>query len=302
MNMLFYGNEPYRLMEKREALKKVKNPEMNLYITNVFDQEAYEAAFQMPFLEEKRVIIVEMEGCSDTELLLSYLKNPVSSTNVYVFVNHMERRSALAKAFPKEEIYELGKFSKKELEEKIRECVRGYHKVITDEAKEAFMERIQYDSDEVCFFDVKNELSKLCALTGYAVDKRLVEKIIPQHEKENVFSLIQMIMEQKAEKLFYEAELINGSKDSNTIQVLSLLLRSYRISLKASMLGRAREKDIGVPPKAIMRINSASSLASMDCIQEMINGIKTGRYKEQEGLIICLSKLMGYARSGKEPR
>lgn len=302
MNMLFYGNEPYRLMEKREALKKVKNPEMNLYITNVFDQEAYEAAFQMPFLEEKRVIIVEMEGCSDTELLLSYLKNPVSSTNVYVFVNHMERRSALAKAFPKEEIYELGKFSKKELEEKIRECVRGYHKVITDEAKEVFMERIQYDSDEVCFFDVKNELSKLCALTGYAVDKRLVEKIVPQHEKENVFALIQMIMEQKAEKLFYEAELINGSKDSNTIQVLSLLLRSYRISLKASMLGRAREKDIGVPPKAIMRINSASSLASMDCIQEMINGIKTGRYKEQEGLIICLSKLMGYARSSKEPR
>ena len=89
VNMLFYGNEPYRLMEKREALKRVGNPEMNLCIIGIFDQETYELAFQMPFLEEKRVIILEMEDCKAPELLTSYLKAPAASTNLYVFVNRM---------------------------------------------------------------------------------------------------------------------------------------------------------------------------------------------------------------------
>lgn len=296
VNMLFYGNEPYRLMEKREALKKVDNPEMNLYITDVFDQETYELAFQMPFLEEKRVIIVEMEGCSDAELLVNYLKEPAPTTNLYVFLNHIDRRSVLVKAFPAEGIFELNKYTEKELDEKIRECVKEHHKVITDEAREAYKERIQYHNDEVCFFDVRNELRKLCALTNYAIDKRLVERMIPRREKENVFVLMQMIMAQKAEKLFHEAELIIDSKDSNTIQVLSLLLRSYRISMKADLLGRAREKDIGVHPKAIIRMSRKVCLKSMDCIQEVIDGIKEGKYREQEGLILCLSKLMEYGK------
>lgn len=296
VNMLFYGNEPYRLMEKREALKKVRNPEMNLCITDVFDQETYELAFQMPFLEKERVIILEMEGCSDSELLVSYLREPAPTTNLYVFVNHMDRRSMLAKAFPAEGIFELNKYTEKELDEKIRESVREHHKVITDEAREGFKERIQYNQDEVCFFDVRNELKKLCTLTEYALDKRLVERMVPRREKENVFALMQMIVEGKAEKLFHEAQLIIDSKDSNTIQVLSLLLRSYRISMKAALLGSAREKDIGVHPKAIIRMPRKVSLKSMDCIQEVIDGIKAGKYKEQEGLILCLSKLMEYGR------
>ena len=294
VNMLFYGNEPYRLMEKREAFKKVGNPEMNLCITDVFDQETYELAYQMPFLEEKRVIILELEGCADSELLVNYLKAPAPSTDLYVFVNHMDRRSMLAKAFPAKGIVELNKYTEKELDEKIRESVKKHCKVITDEAREAFKERIRYDQDEVCFFDVQNELKKLCALTEYALDKRLVERMIPQRERENVFALMQMILERKGERLFHEAQLIVESKDSNTIQVLSLLFRNYRISMKAALLGSAREKDIGVHPKAVIRMSEKVYLASMDCIQEVIDGIKAGKYREQEGLILCLSKLMEY--------
>lgn len=296
VNMLFYGNEPYRLMEKREALKRVGNPEMNLCIIGIFDQETYELAFQMPFLEEKRVIILEMEDCKAPELLTSYLKAPAASTNLYIFVNRMDRRSMLAKAFPAERIFELNKYTEKELDEKIRKSVKEHHKVITDEAREAFKERIRYDQEEVCFFDVQNELKKLCVLTDYAIDKRLVERAVSRHEKENVFALIQMIVEQKAEKLFHEAELIIDSKDSNAIQVLSLLLRSYRISMKAALLGSSGEKDIGVHPKAVIRMPKEACMVSMDCIQEVIDGIKAGKYQEQEGLILCLSKLMEYGK------
>lgn len=297
---LFYGNEPYRLMKKREALKNVENPEMNLYITDVFDQETYECAYQVPFLARERVIIADLENCSNAELLIEYLQKPVSSTNLYVFVNQMDKRSALVKAFPAEDVCEIGKYSEKELDDRICECVRYCNKSITDEARETLKERMQYFTEEVSFFDVKNELSKLCAIAESVIDKGLVEKLISQNEKENVFTLMQMIMNQNAAPLFHEAELILGSKDSNVIQVLSLLLRNYRISWKASLIGRESVKDIGVPPKAVTYMANTVCLASMDCIQETISGIKMGKYKEQEGFILCLSKLMEYAKiSGK---
>ena len=130
--------------------------------------------------------------------------------------------------------------------------------------------------------------------------KDLVEKLISQHEKENVFVLMQMIMNQNSVHLFHQAELILGSKDSNVIQVLSLLLRNYRISWKAALLGAKGVKEIGVPPKAVTKMSDAACSASMDCIQDTISGIKTGKYKEQEGFILCLSKLMECAKlSGK---
>lgn len=293
---LFYGNEPYRLMKKREALKKVENPEMNLYITEVFDQGAYECAYQIPFLARERVIIVDLENCSNAEMLIEYLQKPVSSTNLYVFVNQMDKKSALAKAFPAGSVCEIRKYTEKELDDRIRECVRYCNKSITDDAREALKERMQYFSDEVSFFDVKNELSKLCAIADSVIDKKLVEKLISQHEKENVFTLMQMILSQNAAPLFHEAELILGSKDNNVIQVLSLLLRNYRISWKAALLGGKGIKEIGVPPKAVTYMSDAACSASMDCIQETISGIKMGKYKEQEGFILCLSKLMEYAK------
>ncbi len=297
---LFYGNEPYRLMKKREELKKVENPEMNLYITEVFDQGAYECAYQVPFLARERVIIVDLENCSNAELLIAYLQKPVSSTNLYVFVSQMDKKSALVKAFPAEAVCEIRKYTETELDDRIRTCVRYCNKSITDEAKEALKERMQYSSDEVSFFDVKNELSKLCAIADSVIDKDLVEKLISQHEKENVFVLMQMIMNQNSAHLFHQAELILGSKDSNVIQVLSLLLRNYRISWKAALLGAKGVKEIGVPPKAVTKMSDAACSASMDCIQDTISGIKMGKYKEQEGFILCLSKLMECAKiSGK---
>ena len=36
--ILFYGDEPYRMMKKRQAAKQVAYAEMNLYVTDVFHQ------------------------------------------------------------------------------------------------------------------------------------------------------------------------------------------------------------------------------------------------------------------------
>jgi len=288
---LYYGDEPYRLMERKEALKKVEYPEMNLYLTDGFDQEAYEYAFQLPFLAKEKTIIVNLETCSGTELLLEYMQNPVSSTNLYLFVRQMDMRSTLAKNFPKESLVEYPKYTSQELDEKIITYVQKCGKKIPQGVLRAVKEKLQYDNEEVSFFDVRNELSKLCAVSDDIISMESVDELVSVNETENVFALMQMILDHKAGQLFHEAELILENRN-NVIQVLSLLLRNYRIAWKASFLGMEREKDIGVHPRAIIHLPCEVCINSMDYIQDAISGIKGGRYKERDGFFICLSRLM----------
>lgn len=296
---LYYGDEPYRLVQQRELLKQIDNPEMNLYVTDAFDQEAFGFAYQVPFLADKRVIIVELETCSESGLLTEYLQDPAPDTELHVFVKQMDLKSALAKTFPGNDICEINKYSPQGLADSIFSYVKDFKRTITKEACVELIERIQYRDEDKSFFDVKNALNKLCAASDSFIEKKLVEKMIPRSEKENVFGLMQMILNQQTERLYREAELILGSRESNAIQVLNLLLRNYRIAMKASMLGKGAEKEIGVHPKAVIHMDRALSMRSMDCIQEIILGMKTGRYKEKEGLILCLSKLTAYAAEGR---
>lgn len=294
--MLYYGEEPYRIMKKRESLKVAENPEMNLYITEVFDQEALEYAYQIPFLARKRVMIVDLEAEGDTGLLKEYLAAPAPDTNLYVFVREMDFGNTLAKIFPKQNVCRIGKFTPKELKLEIFYYTKKHGKYIREDACEELIERVQYLNEDKSFFDMENELKKLCSAAEREVDRELIQAMVPRNEKENVFSLMHLILNHKTEQLFHEAELILESGESNTIQVLSLLLRSYRIAMKASLLGKEMEKELGVHPKAVIHMPLNVSEASMDCIQEIIFGIKNGRYKEKDGLILCLSHLADYAK------
>ena len=289
-NELIFGTEPYLIKAYRDSLVKgISMPDMNVLESEQFTVAERDFARQAPFIDTRRVLILQFDKLSPNELLEKYLKEPSARTDVFIFVKEIDKRTAIYKKFPKERIKQFDKDMAV-----LKRWILGYIKKqgcrITEQAYAELMARVNYELEEVNLYHVKSALKKLCS-TAEDITPELVKRMISLNEKEDVFRLIEMIDRKNTVELFHQADIMLQNGEQNVIGTLSLLLRSYRILYKVSVCGCSL-REAGVYYKTyIPTISGQQAQKSMDTIQEIINGIKNGTYMPEFAFRFCLSKL-----------
>lgn len=289
-NELISGTEPYLVKAYRDGVVKgISMPDMNVLESDQFTVAERDFARQTPFLDERRVLILQFDKLSANELLEKYLKEPSAKTDLFIFVKEIDKRTSLYKKFPKEDIKQFDKDM-----DVLKRWILGYLKKqgcrITEQAYVELTARINYELEDVNLYHVRSALKKLCS-TSEDITPDLVKRMIPLNEKEDVFRLIELIDKKETIELFHQADIMLQNGEQNVIGTLSLLLRSYRILYKVSV-GGCSLKDAGVYYRTyVPRLSGEQAQKGMDIIQEIINGIKNGKYMQDFALRFCLSKL-----------
>ena len=206
-NELIFGTEPYLINAyRKEVMKGVDMPDINLLVTDQFTETERDFARQAPFIASRRVLVLQFEKLQANVLLEKYLENPSQGTDLFVFVKEIDRRLALYKRFSKDSVKQFDKDGKT-LERFILSHVGKNGCKITKQAYTELLYRINYDMEEVNLYDVKTALEKLCTTSG-EITPDLVKRLIPLNEKEDIFRLIQLIDENQTAELFHPADLI----------------------------------------------------------------------------------------------
>ncbi len=289
-NELVFGNEPYLLHAYRtEAVKGITMPEFNLMEATQFTPTERDFAKQMPFMGNRRVLLVSLEKLAANELLEKYLKEPALKTDLYIFAGEVDKRTSLYKKFSKESVKQLDKDMNM-----LKKWILGYIKRqncrITQEAYEEFLRRINYEMEDVNLYHVKSALNRLCT-TQDEITLELVQRLVQSNEREDIFQMIYLIDKGRTVELFHQADLIIQNGSQNMIGTLSLLLRSYRILYKINVCGCSLQ-EVGVSQKTyIPKMSLEQADAGIEIIQKAVYGIKNGRYSQDFAFRLCLSQL-----------
>lgn len=289
-NELIFGTEPYLVNAyRKEVAKGVDMPDINMLEAEQFTETERDFARQAPFMASRRVLILQFEKLQANALLEKYLEKPPQKTDLFLFVKEVDRRLTLFKRFPKDGIRQFDK-DERMLERFLLSYVKKNGCMITKQAYEELLYRINYSMDEVNLYHVKSALEKLCT-TSSEITPDLVGRLIPLNEKEDIFRLIRLIDEKQAVELFHQADLMLENGEQNVIGTLSLLLRSYRILYKLSVCG-CTLKEAGVHARTFVpKLTGRQADEGINIIQDAVNGIKGGKYPPEFALRFCLSKL-----------
>lgn len=287
---LIYGTEPYLIREYREnVVKGIAMPDLNVLVSSQFTDAERDFARQAPFFAERKVLILELEKLSASDMLENYMKDPSKRTEVYIFAKDVDRRLGIYKKFPKDGIRQFDK-NPGMLRKWVMEYLSAKGCRISVQAYNELANRIHYDLDDVNLYHVKAALEKLCS-TADDITPELVAQLVAANEKEDLFGLIELIDRNETAELFRQADIMLKGGGQSVIGTLSLLLRSYRILYKLSVCG-CTLKEAGVHYRTyVPRLSGRQADEGLDIIQDVINGIKSGRYMPDFGLRFCLSRL-----------
>lgn len=287
---LVYGDEPFLVEEFRnEIMKRIETPEWNLLDTDEFAEEEKKFLQQMPLFGGKKVMFFRAKNLKECQDLVNYIADLKNDTEIYLFCNEVDKRSKVYKSFNKEEIRLCNKVPQNILVLTIVRYVKKAGCKITQEACDRFVQLINYYSDEVNLYDVRNALRRLCSYPEITID--IVENIVMDRQTEDIYSLIQLIMQKKNDEVYRQAELILQNQKNNVIGILSLLLRSYRLAYKMQVCNCSLSA-LGVKYRTYVPQLSADVCdQAMNILDEAILNIKKGTYAPEIALKVTLAKL-----------
>lgn len=220
---LVYGEEPYLIDKfRKKIIDEVETPEFNLMETSEFTEAEQNFLCQHALFGDKKVLIYRANSLKESGEFVKYVSEKGKTTDTYIFVQEVDRRSKVYKMFKKEEVQVFKKLSR---------------------------------------------------------------------EQENIFLLIQLIMQGKYSDVFRQAELILQNQPNNVIGVLSLLLRSYRLAYKMEVC-HCSLSALGVNGRTFVpRMSADRCSEAMDVLDDMVNLIKRGTYRPDIALKVALAKL-----------
>lgn len=295
MNNLIYGNEPYLIQaQKKKIVSGIKYPSMNLLILEEFNEEALIYAQQIPFMEDKRTVIVcnqSLEQAIYNEgIITEYLDSSHPSTYLYILVSSIDKRRNSFKMMQKYKV-EIIIFNKNEtiLQTYIIQFLKNKNCSIRKEAYEKFVERINYFMEGVSMYDVLNTLNRLVFIKG-EITSQMIEEHVPANGEEKIFQLVEMLCKGKYNDLFLQVELLRLNGRNDTIGILSLMLRGFRIRYKLHL--GFLPKDIGTYYTNETRIDKCQIIACIHILQTYLDQIKTGRMEQFFAANICIAKLI----------
>ena len=292
MVKVLYGNEPYVIMKRKsKIIDALQNKQMNLQkYEGKFDMDVYNSCLEYPFLEDKRVVLLEVETIKDldTPLFLEYIEKPVASTDLLIICKSVDRKLKIYKKLSSLEIIvPCDKLDNETLKKAIQCEIVKKGGQIQEIALAELIKRLNYENEPSV---------NMLSIVGYienmlAVDKgitlEMVQKYVPKYEEANVFGLSKLLLAESSAELLREIEMVDPDE---SIKTLSLLLRDFRIAYKLKFFDKKEVSD----KSAFTSFSKCSTDTIVECMQtitDTIGDVKAGRTTNQQALKLACIKL-----------
>ena len=309
---LLFGEEDYLIASYKKRLRQaVIRPEDTMNYgyfegAGINVEELVDLAQTMPFLSDKRLLIVENSGFFKTapDMLAEYLSRIPESTCIVFAEKEVDKRSKMFKAV-KENGYaaQLDTQDTETLKKWILMQVKKEESQITSGAMQLFL---QYTGADMKL--IENELEKLFSYTlgKKEITVTDVETITSRRIEDHIFDMIEAIAgQQQMRALQYYYDLL--SLKVAPMKILVLINRQFNLMFQARLL---REKGydrksiadrLGLKPFIAGKYVSQSELFSTKRLSLLVEegcsieeSIKTGRISDKmavELMLISYSKV-----------
>lgn len=317
---LLYGNERFLIEEKRKTLIGNQGNEIDV---NVYDmtesplEMALEDAETMPFLSDKRIVIIK------NPYFLTSEKKSASQTEVEHDLNRLERY--LENPSPYATVIFEAPYAKLDDRKKIVQLLKKNAQVIeanTLQEKEAYKWihhqsrklKIEMDENAVKHLyslvgndlrKIKNELEKLSLYVGEhgRVSAETVDLLASRTLEDNVFALVDHVVNKRMIEAFQTLRDLFEQKEE-PIKIVALLARQFRIIAQVHSLRKKGYTTkqmaayLKLHPFVIQKtLQQANRFSQTEC-HRMIENLaeadycmKTGKYDKHLLLEIILTKI-----------
>ena len=305
---LLYGEEAYLRRQYKDKLKNALSADgdtMNCHYYEGKDisvGEIIDLAETMPFLAERRVIVMENTGLfkSGGEALAEYLAGP-SPTVFFVFAeSEIDKRSKLYKAVQNKGVsVEFSVQDESTLRRWILGMIKRENKNISQNALELFLNKTGTDME-----NIYKELEKLFC---YCLEKDVIteadiEEICTQKVTNQIFDMVNAIadrQQKKALSLYYDLLSLREAP----MRILFLIGRQFNILLMVKEMkkkgydNKTIASRAGIPPFTVGKYAAqASKFKSKDLKQaltecvEADEAVKTGRMNDKISVELLILK------------
>lgn len=275
MLSIWFGNEPYLM--KNEIDRKYTEtecPEMNFFRGELNDTN-YSACFMGAMFAEQRVLI--LSSAIKNPLLEALVDSDTDNDISVIITDDIDRRlSVYKKAEKKKLLREFGRLGTKEFDSFCRELLANT--VISQEAYGYLLRRMAYGKRENCdLYTIKAWLGQISSAPQ--LDEKLIDHIIPEYTEDDVFRLFSLLAAKDGGQYFRLLDSLLEGDPKSGINILSVLLRNFRIAYKAAVAGNSAEKELAIPAwqlRPMRGIDMEAAKGCMTLLQESVNRIKTG--------------------------
>ena len=299
---LLCGTESYNRKRYTDALVKVFLPEDDgINLTRYFGKkvdlkEVFDIAETMPFMAEKRVIVLEGSGLftSPNEQLADYIPK-IPETCVMIFSE--EKTDGKLKQYKAVEKEGCVATFKNPTEDELRDWVKKKlgreHRPVTEGALDLFIARCGND-----MWTVSNEIEKVISYTfgrdGIHVED--IEAVIPAPAEDKIFAMIDAIIaHNKRSALARYGDLVVLRTDPG--RVLNLLRDQFRLLLHVKDIGGStneikaaaallgmRDGRVKMALPAARKSSKISLIQRIEMCAQCEHRIKTGLVDEKVGV------------------
>lgn len=243
----FFISETVRLFKEHAIIEEEQ--EFNFSVHDMEEVEvdvAIEDAETLPFMGERRVVIIKNPYFLSTEKrkeklehnvkrLEQYITEPAPYTIVAIFAPYekLDERKKMTKALKKvATVVDMNEFSETEMVSWIKEVTHDEHVVIEEQAIEKLM--VLTASNLML---IQNELKKLCTYVGAGgvITEELVRQLVARTLEQNIFELMDLVIQKKrhdALQLLYDLLKTN----EEPIKIVSLLTSQFRLLMQVKHL------------------------------------------------------------------
>lgn len=316
---LLYGSERFLIEEMREKLiqSHIEPMDVNVYDMNEIPVDyAIEDAETMPFLSDKRVVIIknpffltgEKQSPSaavehNLKKLEQYLENP-SPFAVVIFeapYKKLDDRKKIVKALKRTaKVFEANPLQEKSIPQWIHNECLALNITIDDDAIDQLYSLIGNDLRKL-----KTEIEKLSLYVGddgkITVD--VVDLLVTRSLEDNIFALVDHVVNKRMNEAFHALFDLFDQKEE-PIKIVLLLARQFRLIAQIHSL-RAKGKSVKqmaaylkLHPFVVQKIISQSQKFSQDECYQMIQILaetdyfmKTGKFDKMFLLELMLTKI-----------
>lgn len=305
---LIYGEESFLRKQYKERLKKALAPDDDTMNYSYFEGkdisagEIIDLAETMPFLSDKRAIIIENSPFfrSEGEKIAEYL-NAVPETTYLVFVEEtVDKRSKLYKSITKNGcVVEAGGLSEDKIITWILGILKKDNKKITQNTMHYLLGKIGTDME-----NIRSEVEKLIC---YCYDREVItnediDAVCTTQINNQIFEMLDAMANKRqktALQLYYNLLALKEPP----MRILFLIGRQFNLLLQARLLkqkgygDRTIAEKIGVPPFAATKyLNQAGKFKITDLRQavdecvEADEAVKSGNRNDRLSVELLIIK------------
>ena len=278
---LIYGDESFLRKQYKERIKKALSPEEDSMNYSYFEGkdisvgEIIDLAETMPFLAERRTIIIENSPFfkSEGEKIAEYL-SAVPDTTYLVFVEEtVDKRSKLYKSISKNgTVVEASSLSEDKLITWILGMLKKDNKKITQNTMHYLLDKIGTNME-----NIRQEVEKLIC---YCYDKEVItnediDAVCTTQINNQIFEMLDA-MANKRQKVALQLYYNLLALKEPPMRILFLIGRQFNLLLQARMLkqkgygDRVIAEKIGVPPFAATKYLNQASKFKMDDLRQAV--------------------------------